>query len=141
MKLKAVNQKFLKNLKKEFGYKNFSTKQAEKLYERDHWLSCNDRYEYLGDPSKVPDHPCHPNQHLDANKLVPHMDGNDVVTVRPCFLHWRKRTNEEIRAFHKKSGHQIDNWGEMSARNTLVAAVQHGLLRRIRKSIYTFRKG
>ena len=39
MKLRSVNQKFLRNLKDEFGEMKFSTWEAETLYHRDHWVS------------------------------------------------------------------------------------------------------
>lgn len=121
-----INSKFLNNLANTFGTKRFTTKQAEQLYERDHWLSCNDRYEYLGDSSNVPDHACYSTDLPDQE-------------IRACNKHWRKRTNKEIRDWHKNLGKRIDNWGEMSARNTLAAATQCGLLIRISRGLYTFK--
>lgn len=125
MKLRSINQRFLNNLRNKYPRTYFTTKEAEQVYYWNHWLSCNDRYEYLGNSNIPPDHFCQPIE-------VPGRDTD------PCTLHWRKRTNEEIREFHHKQGAEIDNWGRMSARNTLTAAVQHGQLRRVRKGVYTF---
>jgi len=48
----------------------------------------------------------------------------------------RPMTVGEKREWVRKQ--EMDNWGAMSARNTLCAAVQHGMLKRVRRGVYRF---
>lgn len=120
-----INSKFFNNLANTFGTKRFTTKEAYKLYERDHWISHGNRYEYIGPKNEqgYPDHYC----------TIAYA-GALNIPIHP--EHWRKRTNKEIRKARKQ---KMDNWGEMNTRNTLCAAVQCGLLVRVEKGIYTFK--
>lgn len=55
---------------------------------------------------------------------------------------WRYKTNAE-RHLDVASGNlysaRIDNWGEMSARNSICASTQAGILKRVRRGVYRFR--
>jgi hypothetical protein len=109
-----VNKRFLRTLKAEFGRRQFTTKQAEAVYRRDHWE---------GSPRSA-----RPAWFANADNIEAY------IAKHPEFDDVQKQ-NVRMNAQHVR---RPSEFTDMSARNGISAAVQFGLLKRVRKGVYRF---